>query len=89
MDTQRAKFIGGIGDLGVFSFNRMKNMNIGEGGAVLTSDERYFIRARSYHDLGSMVRQHGDRLNEPEFVGTNMKVTEMDGAIGKPLKPGN
>lgn len=72
---------GAIGDLGVFSFNRMKNMNIGEGGAVLTSDERYFIRARSYHDLGSMVRQHGDRLNEPEFVGTNMKVTEMDGAM--------
>lgn len=72
---------GAIGDLGAFSFNKMKNMNIGEGGAVLTSDERYFIRARSYHDLGSMIRQHGDRLNEPEFVGMNMKVTEIDGAM--------
>lgn len=72
---------GAIGDLGAFSFNKMKNMNIGEGGAVLTSDERYFIRARSYHDLGSMIRQHGDRLNEPEFIGMNMKVTEIDGAM--------
>lgn len=72
---------GAIGHLGAFSFNKMKNMNIGEGGAVLTSDERYFIRARSYHDLGSMIRQHGDRLNEPEFVGMNMKVTEIDGAM--------
>ena len=72
---------GAIGDLGAFSFNKMKNMNIGEGGAVLTSDERYFIRARSYHDLGSMIRKHGDRLNEPEFVGMNMKVTEIDGAM--------
>lgn len=72
---------GAIGDLGTFSFNKMKNMNIGEGGAVLTNDERYFIRARSYHDLGSLVRQHGDRLNEPEFVGMNMKVTEIDGAM--------
>lgn len=72
---------GAIGDLGTFSFNKMKNMNIGEGGAVLTSDERYFIRARSYHDLGSLVRQHGDRLNEPEFVGMNMKVNEIQGAM--------
>ncbi|SCY95096.1 DegT/DnrJ/EryC1/StrS family aminotransferase [Paracoccus tibetensis] len=77
----KGRHCGAIGDLGAFSFNKMKNMNIGEGGAVLTSDERYFIRARSYHDLGSMIRQHGDRLNEPEFVGMNMKVTEIDGAM--------
>lgn len=75
------RYCGAIGDLGTYSFNKMKNMNIGEGGAVLTNDERYFIRARSYHDLGSLVRQHGDRLNEPEFVGMNMKVTEIDGAM--------
>jgi len=75
------RYCGAIGDLGAFSFNKMKNMNIGEGGAVLTSDDRYFIRARSYHDLGSMIRGHGDRLNEPEFVGMNFKVSEIDGAM--------
>jgi len=75
------RYCGAIGDLGAFSFNKMKNVNIGEGGAVLTNDERLFIRARSYHDLGSMVRGHGDRLNEPEFVGMNLKATELDGAM--------
>lgn len=77
----RDRYCGAIGDLGTFSFNKMKNMNIGEGGAVLTSDDRYFIRARSYHDLGSMVRGHGDMHNEPEFVGMNFKVTEIEGAM--------
>lgn len=77
----RDRYCGAIGDLGAFSFNKMKNMNIGEGGAVLTSDDRYFIRARSYHDLGSMVRGHGDMHNEPEFVGMNFKVTEIEGAM--------
>lgn len=75
------RYCGAIGDLGAFSFNKMKNMNIGEGGAVLTNDERYYIRARSYHDLGSLIRGHGDRLNEPEFIGMNLKATELDGAM--------
>ncbi|MFN7055810.1 DegT/DnrJ/EryC1/StrS family aminotransferase [Hyphomonas sp.] len=75
------KYCGAIGDLGAFSFNKFKNVNIGEGGAVITNDERYYIRARSYHDLGSMIRGHGDRMNEPEFIGMNMKVTEIQGAM--------
>lgn len=75
------KYCGAIGHLGVFSFNKMKNMSIGEGGAVLTNDDSYFVRARSYHDLGAMVRGHEDRFNEKEFVGVNMKVTDIQGAM--------
>jgi dTDP-4-amino-4,6-dideoxygalactose transaminase len=75
------KYCGAIGDLGAYSFNKMKNMNIGEGGAVLTNDDAFFVRARSYHDLGAMVRGHEDNFNEKEFVGVNMKVTEIQGAM--------
>lgn len=76
----RDKFVGAIGDAGAFSFNMYKNINIGEGGAVLTNDERIFQRARMYHDVGSFVRGH-DRHNEPFFVGMNFKATEFDGAM--------
>lgn len=79
--TYKGRHLGAIGDLGAFSFNKMKNMNIGEGGAVLTSDDKYFARARSYHDLGAMIRGHEERYNEPEFVGVNMKVTEIQTAM--------
>jgi dTDP-4-amino-4,6-dideoxygalactose transaminase len=77
----KGKFCGTIGDIGAYSFNKMKNINIGEGGAVLTNDDKYYVRARSYHDLGAMVRGHEERYNEPEFVGMNMKVTEIQGAM--------
>lgn len=79
--TYKGRHLGAIGHLGAFSFNKMKNVNIGEGGAILTNDDQYYARARSYHDLGATIRGHEDRYNEPAFVGTNMKVTEIQSAM--------
>ncbi|WP_062227609.1 DegT/DnrJ/EryC1/StrS family aminotransferase [Aureimonas frigidaquae] len=75
------RHLGTIGHLGAYSFNKMKNMNIGEGGAVLTSDERYFVRARGYHDLGDLIRDHEGGLSEPSIIGVNYKVTEIQTAM--------
>lgn len=77
----RDRFCGAIGDAGAFSFNGYKNINIGEGGAVVTSADRMFARARAYHDLGSAWRDHDDRFNEPGFVGVNLRVSEAQGAM--------
>lgn len=71
---------GAIGHAGAFSFNHFKNITSGEGGAVLTSDERLFIRARMYHDPGSFIRGH-ERSNEPLFAGMNFRVSELTGAV--------
>jgi dTDP-4-amino-4,6-dideoxygalactose transaminase len=76
----REQYLGAIGTAGAFSFNSYKNINIGEGGAVLSSDERLFQRARMYHDGGAFARGH-DRHNEPFFVGMNFKASEFDGAM--------
>ncbi|PKP82305.1 MAG: aminotransferase [Alphaproteobacteria bacterium HGW-Alphaproteobacteria-18] len=81
--TYKGRALGSIGHLGALSFNKMKNLNIGEGGAVLTSDDQYFARARSYHDLGTMIRGHEDRYNEPAFIGVNMKVNEIQSAMAQ------
>lgn len=75
------RFTGAIGHLGAHSYNQYKNINVGEGGAVITSDDRLFARARNYHDLGSFVRNHEQTFNEPTFVGANMRATEVDGAM--------
>ncbi len=75
------RFTGAIGDIGALSFNHFKNINIGEGGAIVTSDDRLFARARNYHDLGAFVRGHKETYNEPVFIGTNMRVTELAGAM--------
>lgn len=76
----RDRHAGAIGHAGAFSFNHFKNITSGEGGAVLTSDERLFIRARMYHDPGSFIRGH-DRSNEPLFAGMNFRVSELTGAV--------
>lgn len=72
--------VGTIGDLGAFSFNHFKNMTSGEGGAVLTNDDRYFVRAQMYHDPGSFIRGH-DKTDEPLFSAMNFRVSELTGAV--------
>lgn len=74
-------YCGAIGDIGAFSFNYLKNMNIGEGGAFATNDPRLFARGRNYHDLGAAIRGHESSYNEPAFVGANMRLTELEGAM--------
>ncbi len=79
--TYRGRRVGSIGDAGAFSFNQYKNLNSGEGGAVLTSSDRIFARARMYHDVGSYTREHAFDGNEPFFAGVNFRVSEVTGAI--------
>lgn len=79
--TYKGRRVGTIGDAGAFSFNQFKNLNSGEGGAVLTNNDRIFTRARNYHDAGSYIRQHDFGGNEPIFAGMNLKVSELTGAV--------
>jgi dTDP-4-amino-4,6-dideoxygalactose transaminase len=73
--------VGTIGDAGAFSFNESKNLTSGEGGAVVTNDDRIFARARMYHDVGSHTRDHALDANEPTFAGVNFRVSEFTGAL--------
>jgi len=79
--TYRGRRVGTIGDAGAFSFNQYKNVNSGEGGAVLTNDDRIFTRARMYHDVGSYTREYEFESNEPVFAGQNFRVSELTGAV--------
>ena len=53
--------LGAIGDVGCFSFQASKNLNAGEGGAVLTNDRDIFSRAIEQHDLwaGGVLERGG------------------------------
>jgi dTDP-4-amino-4,6-dideoxygalactose transaminase len=79
--TYKGRRVGTIGEVGAFSFNQFKNLNSGEGGAVLTNDDRIFTRARMYHDVGSYTREYEFEGNEPVFAGVNLRVSELTGAV--------
>jgi dTDP-4-amino-4,6-dideoxygalactose transaminase len=79
--SYKGRYVGTIGAAGAFSFNHHKNLSAGEGGAVITNDERLFTRARMYHDVGSYIREQEFEANEPIFAGFNFRVSELTGAV--------
>jgi dTDP-4-amino-4,6-dideoxygalactose transaminase len=79
--TYKGRYVGTIAEAGAFSFNHHKNLNAGEGGAVITNNDQLFTRARMYHDVGSYTREHEFEGNEPIFAGLNFRVSELTGAV--------
>lgn len=77
----RGRKCGTFGDIGVFSFNHYKNMTIGEGGAVVTNDSRLYARLMNFHDLGIWARDGYDAGNEPAFLASHSRMTEVQGAM--------
>jgi dTDP-4-amino-4,6-dideoxygalactose transaminase len=56
-------------------------MTAGEGGAVITNDRKVYERALIYHDGGAAFRPNASSLQEPIFMGTQYRVSEITGAI--------
>jgi dTDP-4-amino-4,6-dideoxygalactose transaminase len=82
--TWRGRRVGSIGHAGVFSFHQNKNIQSGEGGALLTNDRQIDDRARMYHDVGSYIREGFVPGSEPPLVGVNYRMPELAAAILRP-----
>ncbi len=79
--------LGTIGHAGAYSFNMFKNLTCGEGGALVTNNDRVYTRALMYHDAGAFTRDYAPTVKEPFFPGVNYRVSEIQGAImGEQLK---
>ena len=77
----RGRRLCSLGRVGAFSFNFFKNITCGEGGAVMTSDERVYQRGLIYHDGGCAFRAHAGGLQVPFFAGSNFRASELMGAV--------
>lgn len=69
--------VGSLGDYACFSFQATKNLNCGEGGIVLTRDERAYHRLRAQSDWGRLPE---DGSYTP-VVGANYRITELQAAL--------
>jgi len=71
-----ARRAGSIGDAGCFSFYPAKNLGAwGDGGAVVTDDERLAERVRLMHAHGERTRYHH------ELIGTTASLDALQAAI--------
>lgn len=76
--TCGGKRIGTIGDIGCFSLQQGKHMTTGEGGIVVTRDERFSRRIKLFIDK---AWGYGDPKPDHYFLALNYRMTELQGAV--------
>ncbi len=73
----RGRKLSTLGDLGCFSFQASKNLNCGEGGAVLSNNQELIERCRSFHNNGRWTQNSSSYGRN----GCNLRLTEFQAAL--------
>jgi 8-amino-3,8-dideoxy-alpha-D-manno-octulosonate transaminase len=80
--TYKGKHLGTIGNAGTLSFDFVKTVTCGEGGAVLTDDKGIFEKCDQYTDHGHdhLGVDRGADLHP--YLGYNFRISELHAAVG-------
>jgi len=76
----KGKKVGTYGLAGAFSFQGSKNLNAGEGGAILTNDESFAQTCYNFHNQGQGGRVTGFNPGSGTR-GTNVRLSEFQGGL--------
>jgi len=76
------KPLGSYGDLGCFSFDYVKTITCGEGGAIITNSEKYKTNADHYSDHGHDHVGNNRGAETHPFLGYNFRISELNAAVG-------
>ena len=80
----RGRYVGALGDIGIYSFQVNKTITAGEGGAVVTNDPVLFERAERFHDVGVIRSPYSQVLSGGvlgRFSACNFRMSEFTGAV--------
>ena len=75
----RGRLAGTIGDMSFYSFQQSKQMTTGDGGIMMTNDDRLAERARLFADK-AWPRECTPR--DHLFLAPNYRMTDLQGAVG-------
>ena len=77
----KGKYVGTLGDIGVFSFNQSKTISSGEGGVAITNNKMIALRMQ-------LMRNHGEAMIEDfpdseweDLIGFNYRITDLEAAV--------
>jgi dTDP-4-amino-4,6-dideoxygalactose transaminase len=75
--------VGSFGDASIFSFQLNKNLSAGEGGAILTDNEKIFKRCVALHDLGYPRVDGRLDTTDPQCAlwGVGSRMSELTAAV--------
>ncbi len=80
--TYKGKYLGTIGDVGTFSFDFVKTVTCGEGGAILTNNEDIYRKADGFSDHGHDHKGVDRGADLHPFIGYNFRISELHAAVG-------
>ncbi|MFP2994624.1 DegT/DnrJ/EryC1/StrS family aminotransferase [Spongiivirga sp. MCCC 1A20706] len=80
--TYDDKPLGSYGHLGCFSFDFVKTITCGEGGAVITNNKEYYLNSDHYTDHGHDHVGNDRGAESHPFLGYNYRISELNAAVG-------
>ena len=77
------KFVGTLGDVGVFSLDFGKVITSGEGGLIVSNKKNIINYCREFHDHGHQNNPKKPRGKDTKKIwGLNLRMNEMQAAVG-------
>lgn len=80
--TYYGKPVGTFGNIGCFSFDFFKIITAGEGGAVITNDQKIYDIAHMYSDHGHDHIGNNRGAEQHPILGLNFRNSELHAAVG-------
>lgn len=77
----RGRKVGTLGLAGCFSFQASKNLNSGEGGAVLTNDGEFAEVCYNFHNQGRARQVTSYNFSYSGTRGSNLRLSEFQGNL--------
>jgi perosamine synthetase len=79
--TYKEKSVGLHGHIGGFSLNYHKHIHAGEGGVIVTNNDKYALRCRMIRNHGENYVDMNPKLPIDNTIGGNYRLTEIQAAI--------
>ncbi len=80
--TLNGKALGTFGNMGCFSFDAVKTITCGEGGAVVTDEQQLYLTADAYADHGHDHIGNDRGAEGHPILGNNFRISELNAAVG-------
>lgn len=80
--TYKGEFLGSYGDIGCFSFDFVKTITAGEGGAIITNNDEYATWADQFSDHGHDHVGSDRGAESHPYLGYNFRISELHAAVG-------
>ncbi|WP_336069130.1 DegT/DnrJ/EryC1/StrS family aminotransferase [Mesoflavibacter sp. CH_XMU1404-2] len=80
--TYNGKYLGTYGDVGCLSFDFVKTITCGEGGAVLTNNSEFAKYADQFSDHGHDHIGNDRGAESHPVLGYNFRISELNAAVG-------